>query len=193
MTVGAVESPVERKCLYCDVDISEMSVRAKYCSRLHKQYAANKRHRERNPGYFKRYYGRRKRDREANKAEYNRKSREYQRSRYNDPEIGPVIRAKNAAWWAANRDKHRLYQVNRRARKLNNPGSVGISERDWLRLVNRYQGCAYCGERTRELELDHVIPLSKGGRHAIGNALPACVPCNRGKNARLLSDWRFRP
>ena len=193
MTAGATDCIVERKCLHCGIDISEKIARAKYCSKYHKQLAANKRHRERNPGYFKRYDGRRKKDRESNKVEYNRKAREYQRSRFNDPEIGPKLRAKSAEWWAANPEKHRLYQANRRSRKINNPGSVGVSERDWLRLVNRYRGCcAYCGDESDSIELDHVIPLVKGGRHAIGNVLPACTPCNRSKNARWLADWRFR-
>ncbi|WP_306317623.1 MULTISPECIES: HNH endonuclease [unclassified Streptomyces] len=40
--------------------------------------------------------------------------------------------------------------------------------------------------------MDHVIPLSKGGRHAIGNLMPACMPCNMSKSASFLSVWRAK-
>jgi hypothetical protein len=81
----------------------------------------------------------------------------------------------------------------RRARKLGNPDSVGVSVRDWERLVARYRGCcAYCGETAEPLHMDHVVPLAKGGRHAIGNVLPACGRCNVRKHAMFLSVWRYR-
>lgn len=81
----------------------------------------------------------------------------------------------------------------RRARKLGNPDSVGVSLKDWRRLVQRYRGCcAYCGEVAEPLHMDHVIPLARGGRHAIGNVLPACSHCNFTKHAMLLVAWRRR-
>jgi len=43
--------------------------------------------------------------------------------------------------------------------------------------------CQYCG-RTGEdavLEIDHIIPVSKGGTNDIGNLQTACRDCNRGK------------
>lgn len=68
-----------------------------------------------------------------------------------------------------------------------------ITGRDVKRLFDRHRGCcAYCGKRPKHLELDHVIPLSRGGRHAIGNLLPACRRCNRSKHSRLLVEWRGR-
>jgi 5-methylcytosine-specific restriction endonuclease McrA len=69
--------------------------------------------------------------------------------------------------------------------------SVGVSPRDWLRLLARLEHrCAYCGVGGARLEMDHVIPLARGGRHAIGNVLPACPTCNRSKWDRLLVEWR---
>lgn len=62
---------------------------------------------------------------------------------------------------------------------------------DWDRLVARFDGCcAYCGER-KDLTLDHVVPVSRGGRHAAGNFLPACVSCNSSKNDKFLAEWRL--
>ena len=50
--------------------------------------------------------------------------------------------------------------------------------------------CAYCGERGGKLECDHVHPLSKGGSNDLDNLTTACLPCNRSKHAKTLSEWR---
>jgi len=39
--------------------------------------------------------------------------------------------------------------------------------------------CRYCGAYATEI--DHVCPLSRGGRNAITNLVSACVACNRKK------------
>ncbi|HEX8510460.1 MAG TPA: HNH endonuclease [Propionibacteriaceae bacterium] len=58
--------------------------------------------------------------------------------------------------------------------------------------MSRAQGCcAYCGE-CRPLTMDHVVPLARGGRHAIGNLAPACETCNKRKGSMLLVEWRYR-
>lgn len=65
-----------------------------------------------------------------------------------------------------------------------------VATRDWDRLVARHQGrCAYCGWAGKLTE-DHVVPLSRGGRHTIGNLLPACGSCNSSKGGRFLVEWR---
>lgn len=57
-------------------------------------------------------------------------------------------------------------------------------------IKNRQRGeCYYCGER-KPLVVDHVIPLAKGGRHAIGNLTGSCQTCNSSKGAMLLIEWR---
>lgn len=65
-----------------------------------------------------------------------------------------------------------------------------VTERDLRRLADRQRGCCtYCGER-RKLTVEHVIPLSRGGRHAIGNIRLACGACNASKRDRLVTEWR---
>ncbi len=49
--------------------------------------------------------------------------------------------------------------------------------------------CQYCGERGKRLECDHVIPVARGGSHDDDNLKTACLPCNRSKRSRLLSEW----
>lgn len=67
-----------------------------------------------------------------------------------------------------------------------------FSDADWKRTLNRYRFCcAYCGE-SGPLTMDHVVPISRGGRHSIGNVVPACGPCNFGKHTSLAIEWRRR-
>jgi hypothetical protein len=80
----------------------------------------------------------------------------------------------------------------RRARRRAIPDSIGVSVRDWERMVARYRGCCATAAEGRAAHMDHVVPLAKGGRHAIGNVLPACGRCNVRKHAMFLSVWRYR-
>lgn len=65
------------------------------------------------------------------------------------------------------------------------------TDRDIRRLLNRYNRCcAWCGVPLEEWHLDHVIPLSRGGVHSIGNLVPSCPPCNQRKQALLPIEFR---
>ncbi len=50
--------------------------------------------------------------------------------------------------------------------------------------------CQYCGAHPPAaiLHVDHLHPVSKGGKNDIDNLITACEACNLGKGARLLSD-----
>lgn len=48
--------------------------------------------------------------------------------------------------------------------------------------------CAYCNA-SGELELEHVVPISKGGLHHISNIVPACHSCNSSKRAQDAHQW----
>jgi 5-methylcytosine-specific restriction endonuclease McrA len=86
----------------------------------------------------------------------------------------------------ANLEKYRHVASARRARKLAN-GVFKISTKELKKLYN--SPCSYCGSKD-SIEMDHVIPLVKGGRHSIGNLVPACAKCNRSKHDKLLVEWR---
>jgi 5-methylcytosine-specific restriction endonuclease McrA len=47
--------------------------------------------------------------------------------------------------------------------------------------------CHYCGRRVgiKKLTMDHVIPLSRGGRSTKGNLVPCCKQCNIAKQSDL--------
>lgn len=48
--------------------------------------------------------------------------------------------------------------------------------------------CQYCNGRGGELEVDHIIPVSKGGTNNIDNLVTACKACNRGKGRQRLEE-----
>ena len=54
--------------------------------------------------------------------------------------------------------------------------------------------CQYCRKRLprSELNLDHVIPRSKGGMSSWENVVCSCFPCNRKKGGILLEHARMQ-
>jgi len=52
--------------------------------------------------------------------------------------------------------------------------------------------CHWCkkelpkGQRT----VDHKKPLAKGGRHSVGNLVPACRSCNFSKGTKSVREWK---
>lgn len=51
--------------------------------------------------------------------------------------------------------------------------------------------CYYCEKQTppEDLTMDHVVPLSRGGRSKKGNLVPACKECNNKKKQMLPFEW----
>lgn len=128
------------------------------------------------------------------------KNRKADRKRWADPDFGrrKYIKERERRL-EYGRNYHKTHpevskqvRAKRRARKLN-AQTFTFTEGDWNRLVNRYKSCcAYCGERSDELQKEHVIPLSRGGSHGAGNILPACPTCNYRKGPKLYSEFRYR-
>ena len=48
--------------------------------------------------------------------------------------------------------------------------------------------CEDCGS-PHELEVDHFVPLAKGGEHHLRNARCLCGPCNRRKGAQHPEEY----
>jgi len=51
--------------------------------------------------------------------------------------------------------------------------------------------CHYCGKSVppKDLTLDHVVPLARGGHSTKGNCVPACKDCNNQKKNLLPMEW----
>jgi len=93
----------------------------------------------------------------------------------------------SSAWRKANLEKRRGYWQKYRSLKVTN--SFAISNNEIEKLYN--SDCFYCGV-SENITLDHVIPLSRGGKHSIGNIVPACGKCNYSKNNKTVMEWKFR-
>lgn len=52
--------------------------------------------------------------------------------------------------------------------------------------------CAYCRVSLTSYHIDHIIPVSRGGTHALANLCCACPPCNSQKNALTGDEYRAR-
>jgi 5-methylcytosine-specific restriction endonuclease McrA len=53
--------------------------------------------------------------------------------------------------------------------------------------------CYYCQRKhsTKNLEIDHIVPICRGGIHTCENICRSCKTCNRRKKSRSLSELRF--
>lgn len=46
--------------------------------------------------------------------------------------------------------------------------------------------CVYCGKRLKSPQIDHIVPVSRGGTDVVGNLATSCMLCNIRKNNRLI-------
>ena len=57
-------------------------------------------------------------------------------------------------------------------------------------LKSQNSACPYCGcELGKGKHLDHIIPLSRGGKHVITNVQYTCQPCNDSKGAKTHEEF----
>jgi len=133
-----------------------------------------------NPGVRAKYS---QRWRQANPG----KAAESKRAYRSDPENKSAELEQKRIWSRKNKEKARLYAANRRARKRNSDKAM-VTESDFAQLYSK--PCIYCGNKSEQI--DHVVPLARGGRHAIGNLAPACTSCNQSKGSKLIVEWKYR-
>jgi 5-methylcytosine-specific restriction endonuclease McrA len=51
-------------------------------------------------------------------------------------------------------------------------------------MIRDKHTCMYCGKKPRKLTIDHIIPISRGGKSTFENCVAACQPCNNKKGKR---------
>lgn len=77
---------------------------------------------------------------------------------------------------------------NRRARKRNAPGA-GVSTSEWRSILEAHgYRCAYCG-CAGPMQMEHAIPLARGGAHDPSNVVPSCAECNMMKHTRTPAEF----
>ncbi len=66
-----------------------------------------------------------------------------------------------------------------------------LKESQWWKRRIAKGKCYYCGRSTppKELTMDHIVPIARGGRSTKGNVVPACKECNNKKKQLLPMEW----
>lgn len=114
-----------------------------------------------------------------NRARHNRNMRLYRK--------GISAKKSRSSWVKNNRDKIRIYDARKRAKRLY---LLNLSFRDltltqWLNIKSKHNfRCFWCNKK-KKLTIDHFIPLSRGGKHSASNIVPACSFCNGSKWNKL--------
>ena len=80
-------------------------------------------------------------------------------------------------WLDLNPDPAHVRRERERARELRRS--------DWWKARIAQGVCHYCGKKVgaEKLTLDHVVPVSRGGRSTRGNCVPCCQDCNAKKKS----------
>jgi 5-methylcytosine-specific restriction endonuclease McrA len=187
-----------KKCsnLTCGLEFTPKVSFQKFCSfnckRLQNRRDWAPLHREQLRDSVNRHYWRnRAAELERNRKRYKDKERERSRKYAKNNPDKALVRARrynNTTWGKIiNGERTRrhgnIYAKNYTLRKkTSTPASEALTRQDWDNLIKEYKGaCAYCG-RISKLTQDHVIPISKGGKHIRDNVVPACFSCNRKKS-----------
>lgn len=64
-----------------------------------------------------------------------------------------------------------------------------MTDAEWeLKKAAYLWTCAYCAG-PGPVEMDHVVPIAKGGRHNLDNVVPCCKACNADKADKTLEQW----
>lgn len=61
----------------------------------------------------------------------------------------------------------------------------------WWQQKTASGKCYYCQQTVtfKELTMDHLVPLTRGGRSTRDNLVPSCKECNNRKKNMLPLEW----
>lgn len=144
-------------------------MRIRYASDREGVLSTNKAWYERNRERMREYD---RRHRLANLDAIRAKDRERSRARY---AADPTAWQKYLKEWRQrNPDKSHAYVRAATIKRRRAAGGQSFSAAEWLALLAHHGGsCAYCGSKVL-IEIDHRIPLVRGGSNLIDNILLAC-------------------
>ena len=102
----------------------------------------------------------------------------------------------NVAAWKQNNPLqtklHRRIDTHRRRMRVKENGGVFIPDDVISQKTKQNNLCYWCGEKLEKWEIDHYIPLSRGGSNSPDNIVIACPACNRSKHNRMPWEWEGR-
>src|SRR6056297_1813270 len=84
------------------------------------------------------------------------------------------------------KDRARIHQIS--GVEYQQGTLFGYEVREYL-LEKWQRRCAYCGTENVPLEIEHVVPRSKGGSNRVSNLTLACHACNERKGNRPVQEF----
>lgn len=154
-----------------------------------KKVEYRKRYPEKIKSYNKRYREKFKEKLKDISKEYYESNKEIIKKRARQYYIKNFERDKNRRseyrkkYYIKNKEKYIFIGKKRRLRNKNT-STKDFTKLQWEEMKKIYKNrCAYCGNKTKKLTIDHITPVSKGGDHTYTNIVPACMPCNNKKHA----------
>lgn len=84
-----------------------------------------------------------------------------------------------------------LVEVTEAELKRERERARALRQSQWWKRKLSAGVCHYCGCQVgpRQLTMDHVVPLVRGGRSSRSNVVPACKDCNTKKQRLLPVEW----
>ena len=137
---------------------------------------------------------------------YKKQKQEYDKVRYQNPEVQKKAKEKSRFhynndkdkwkqavlnWQKNNADKAKSYKKNNKYKRrevLNSANLTAKQLAEWE--TSQYKICSYCGKPCElDYQLDHIEPLSKNGTHSLDNLTISCPTCNQSKSNTPLLIW----
>ena len=135
-----------------------------------------------------------RRERYASDPEY----RDQTKRRNNDRRLDPVLderNRQNVRDWRKTDHGKSLMRAAKRRRRAKSIGAEGTHTEADIDLQYRSQNgkCWHCGQALNGVfEVDHLIPLDRGGSNWPNNLVCSCQKCNRSKSNKLTQEWNGR-
>jgi 5-methylcytosine-specific restriction endonuclease McrA len=85
--------------------------------------------------------------------------------------------------WFEGADEAHINRERRKARELR--------QSQWWKNLRATNRCHYCRQSfsAKELTMDHIVPLARGGQSTKSNIVPCCKSCNTQKKYLLPVEW----
>jgi len=183
-----------RSCRQCATSFVTVDLRRRHCSpECRAAFGRARIDKNEKRSYNKAYYA-------SHRAYFDRHNKRYYEAHKDDE------KARATAWQIAHPEQART--INRKAkaryrrtakgkesaiRDAHRRRTVGkIAWRAWKQKLRRLGGaCVSCG-RTDDIQIDHILPVAKGGTNDIRNLQPLCRRCNVRKGAKVLAGTQLR-
>lgn len=150
---------LQNYCKQCGKELKENNkeYRKEYQKEYHKKY--QEQHEAELKIYYKKYY---KKNREENKEKMTIYSKQYEKT-----DIGKAKRA----------------NINHKRRTITKQGDVTTKQ---ILQLQKSKTCYWCETslKNKKVNIDHYIPISKGGLHTLSNLVASCSHCNKKKSSR---------